>query len=131
MPEGLDWDLWVGPAPWHGYNRLYHTNPSPGRGAVVLLRGFRRGVRDVAPLPRADVIQYALGVERSGPVEILHPASGQYPTLTCRYANGTLLHLVDHWGMVKDVYKARAGDGPAGRAFRRRVRRRARLAHAR
>ncbi len=29
-----------------------------------------------------------------------------YPTLTCKYANGTLLHLVDNWGMVKEVYKA-------------------------
>jgi hypothetical protein len=54
----------------------------------------------------ADVIQYALGLERSGPVEIVHPSSGEFPTLTCRYANGTLLHLVDHWGMVKDLYHA-------------------------
>ena len=27
VPEGLDWDLWVGPAPWHAYNRLYHIEP--------------------------------------------------------------------------------------------------------
>ncbi|MCX6902987.1 MAG: Gfo/Idh/MocA family oxidoreductase, partial [Verrucomicrobia bacterium] len=26
VPEGLDWDLWVGPAPFHPYNRLYHIN---------------------------------------------------------------------------------------------------------
>jgi len=54
----------------------------------------------------ADVIQYALGAENSGPVELIHPSSGKYPTLTCKYASGTLLHLVDHWGIVKDVYKA-------------------------
>jgi hypothetical protein len=54
----------------------------------------------------ADVIQYALGAERSGPVEIIHPSSGRFPTLTCRYASGTLLHFVDHWGQVKDVYHA-------------------------
>jgi len=23
-PEGLDWDLWVGPLPWRPYNRRYH-----------------------------------------------------------------------------------------------------------
>jgi hypothetical protein len=45
-------------------------------------------------------------MEESGPVEIIHPNSGQYPTVTCRYANGTLLHFVDHWGMVKDPYGA-------------------------
>ncbi len=37
----------------------------------------------------ADVIQYALGMEESGPIEILHPQDSAYPTLTCRYANGT------------------------------------------
>jgi hypothetical protein len=45
-------------------------------------------------------------MERSGPVEIIHPSSGHFATMTCRYASGTLLHFVDHWGMVKDVYKA-------------------------
>ena len=54
----------------------------------------------------ADVIQYALGMENSGPVEVIHPSSGTYPTLTFRYANGALLHHVDDWRMVKDVYKA-------------------------
>jgi hypothetical protein len=54
----------------------------------------------------ADVIQYALGVENTGPVEIIHPNSGDYPTLTCKYANGTLLHMVNNWGLVKNVYKA-------------------------
>ena len=54
----------------------------------------------------ADVIQYALGVEESGPVEIIHPSGGTCPTLTCRYANGTLLHHVDDWGQVKKLYKA-------------------------
>ena len=58
----------------------------------------------------ADVIQYALGMENSGPVEFIHPSSGAYPTLTCRYANGTLLHLVDNWDMVKNVYKAVPAD---------------------
>ncbi|MHC4745580.1 MAG: Gfo/Idh/MocA family protein, partial [Planctomycetota bacterium] len=30
VPEGLDWDLWVGPALWHPFNRAYHINPTPG-----------------------------------------------------------------------------------------------------
>ena len=54
----------------------------------------------------ADVIQYALGMENSGPVEIIHPSSGRFPTLTCRYANGVLLHHVDDWKQVIDLYKA-------------------------
>jgi hypothetical protein len=106
VPEGLDWDLWVGPAPWRPYNRLYHTNPSPGVVPWAFDSAFGVTSSTWFLSHAADVIQWALGCENSGPVEIIHPASGRFPTLTCRYANGTLLHLVDHWGQVKDVYRA-------------------------
>ncbi len=45
-------------------------------------------------------------MERSGPVEFIHPKDGPYPTLTCKYANGTLLHLVENWEDVKRLYQA-------------------------
>ena len=54
----------------------------------------------------ADVIQYAIGHETDGPVEIIHPSSGRFPTLTCRYADGTLLHHLEHWGQAKSLYHA-------------------------
>jgi hypothetical protein len=106
VPEGLDWDLWVGPAPWQPYNSAYHRNPIPGVVPWAFHEDFGAAAVTWYHSHAADVIQYALGMENSGPVEFIHPSTGQYPTLTCRYANGTLLHLVDHWGMVKDVYKA-------------------------
>ena len=109
-PEGLDWDLWVGPAPWHPYNSAYHRNPIPGVVPWAFHDDFGAGAVTWYHSHAADVIQYALGVENSGPVEFIHPSTGQYPTLTCRYANGTLLHLVDHWGMVKDLYRAVPAD---------------------
>lgn len=106
VPEGLDWDLWVGPALWHPYNCAYHTNPSPGVVPWAFSEDFGAASVTWHHSHSADVIQYALGVENSGPVEIIHPSSGLYPTLTCKYANGTLLHMVDNWRVVKDVYKA-------------------------
>jgi len=106
VPEGLDWNLWVGPAPWHDYNRAFHMNPMPGVVPWAFCEDFGAGSVTWNHSHSADVIQYGLGVENSGPVEIIHPNSGQYPTLTCKYANGTLFHFVDHWGMVKDLYKA-------------------------
>jgi len=106
VPDGLDWDLWVGPAPWQPYNKAYHRNPVPGVVPWAFHEDFGAGAVTWYHSHAADVIQYALGMENSGPVEIIHPSSGTYPTLTYRYANGTLLHHVDHWGMVKDVYKA-------------------------
>lgn len=106
VPDSLDWDLWVGPAPWRPYNRLYHTNPSPGVVPWAFADAFGVASSTWFLSHAADVIQWALGFENSGPVEILHPNGGRFPTLTCKYANGTLLHLVDHWGIVKDVYHA-------------------------
>ncbi|MHC4175117.1 MAG: Gfo/Idh/MocA family protein [Planctomycetota bacterium] len=106
VPDGLDWDLWVGPALWHPYNPTYHKNPSPGVVPWAFCEDFGAASITWHHSHSADVIQYALGAEKSGPVEIIHPSSGQYPTLTYKYANGVLLHLVDNWQMVKDVYKA-------------------------
>jgi hypothetical protein len=106
VPEGLDWDLWVGPATWRPYNSAYHRNPPPGVVPWVFCDAFGAGAVTGYQSHAADVIQYALGVETSGPVEVLHPRGGEFPTLTFRYANGTLLHHVDHWGQVKELYHA-------------------------
>ncbi|MHC4534897.1 MAG: Gfo/Idh/MocA family protein [Planctomycetota bacterium] len=106
VPDGLDWNLWVGPALWHPYNPGYHLNPSPGVVPWAFCEDFGVASSTWHHSHSADVIQYALGMEESGPVEFIHPSSGQYPTLTYKYTNGTLLHLVDNWSMVKNVYKA-------------------------
>ena len=106
VPAGLDWQRWVGPAAWHDYNRLFHMNPTPGVVPWTFCREFGVGVVTNYHSHAADIIQYALGMERSGPVEFIHPNDGPYPTLTCRYANGTLLHLVEDWQDVKRLYHA-------------------------
>ena len=106
VPAGLDWKRWVGPSPWHDYNRLFHVNPMPGVVPWSFHRDF--GVAAVTGYHShaADVIQYALGVEESGPVVIHHPQGSVSPTLTCEYANGTCLHLVENWNDIKRLYKA-------------------------
>jgi hypothetical protein len=106
VPADLDWNLWVGPAPWRNYNHLYHSNPSTGVVPWSFDSAFGVASSTWFLSHAADVIQWALGVERSGPVEILHPASAAYPTLTCRYASGTLLHFVENWDDVKKLYGA-------------------------
>ena len=109
-PEGLDWNLWVGPARYRPYNPAYHRNPMPGVVPWSFCEAFGAGAVTGYHSHAADVIQYAIGMETSGPVEIIHPVSGQFPTLTCRYANGVLLHHVDHWDQVKDLYHAVPAD---------------------
>jgi hypothetical protein len=106
VPEGLDWDLWVGPAPWHPYNSRYHRNPPPGVVPWAFCDDFGAASITWHHSHSADIVQWSLGVERSGPVEIIHPSSGRFPTLTYRYAHGPLLHLVDGWGQAINEYGA-------------------------
>jgi hypothetical protein len=105
-PEGLDWDLWVGPAPYRDYNAAYHRNPSPGVVPWCFCSAFGAGAVTAYHSHAADVIQYAIGRETDGPVEILHPSDGEFPTLTCRYADGVLLHHLENWGQAKSLYHA-------------------------
>ncbi|HEY3322098.1 MAG TPA: Gfo/Idh/MocA family oxidoreductase [Planctomycetota bacterium] len=110
VPEGLDWNQWVGPAPWHNYNQAYHRNPIPGVVPWVFCDAFGAVAITGYHSHSADVIQWSIGMETSGPVDVIHPSSGQFPTLTCRYANGVLLHHVEHWGQVKQLYKGAVPD---------------------
>jgi len=106
VPEGLDWGMWVGPSAWHSYNNSYHRNPIPGVVPWTFCDDFGAGAVTNHHSHSADVIQYAIGMEESGPVEVIHPSSGQFPTMTCRYASGVLVHHVDHWDQVKKLYGA-------------------------
>lgn len=106
VPEGLDWDLWVGPAPWRPYNPAYHSNPMPGVVPWAFCEDFGVGASTWYHSHAADVMQYALGFEESGPVEIVHPDDGEFPTMTYRYANGVTLHLLEGWGQLQELYGA-------------------------
>ncbi len=117
VPAGLDWDLWVGPAPWRPYNSRFHRNPIPGVVPWAFCDDFGAASVTWHHSHSADVVQYGLGVERTGPVEIIHPAAGRYPTLTYRFANGALVHLVDDWGQVKSAYQAVPADAQLRGSF--------------
>lgn len=111
VPEGLDWDLWLGPALWRPYNPCYHLNPRPGVVPWSFCEDFGAGPSTWYHSHAADVLQYALGYEESGPVELIHPSTGEFPTLTYRYGNGVLFHLVEGWNQVKKLYGAVPEDG--------------------
>ena len=117
VPDGLDWDMWVGPALWRPYNKLYHRNPPPGVVPWVFCDAFGLTAITGYHSHAADVIQYAIGMETSGPVEIIHPSSGEFPTLTCRYANGVLLHHVENWNEMKRLYNAVPESAPIRGSF--------------
>ncbi|MBP7828006.1 MAG: Gfo/Idh/MocA family oxidoreductase [Verrucomicrobia bacterium] len=68
IPEGLDWDLWCGPTPLVPYNTdLYQPRANPG---WLSFRPYSGGEMTGWGSHGFDMIQYALGMDASGPVEI-------------------------------------------------------------
>jgi predicted dehydrogenase len=94
IPEGLDWDLWLGPAPWRPFNgRLHHV----GRPRHVIpwnfCRDFGGGNLTANAVHALDVVQWALNRDGSGPVQITPPETGNVPSLTYRYADGVRVQV--------------------------------------
>ena len=68
VPAGIDWELWCGPAPVVPYNLdLYTPRANPG---WLSFRPYSGGEMTGWGSHGFDMIQYALGMDDSGPVEI-------------------------------------------------------------
>jgi len=90
MEPGLDWDLWLGCAP----KRPYHSALSP-RGvhnhfpAWRAYREYAGGGHADMGAHHYDIAQWALDMDRSGPVEILPPVDPKAQTgVRYLFANG-------------------------------------------
>lgn len=101
LPEGLDWDMWLGPAPW----RPFHHN---------LIRGGFRPYRDYSGGGMTDwgahrfgAATFAVGVHKTGPVEIIPPDGKDVKLLTYRYQSGLLMY---HGGTNNITYKGTEGE---------------------
>src|SRR3990172_4615514 len=96
VPDGLDWDLWLGPAPWHPFNsRFHHYGRPPFVVPWHFCRDFGGGNLASNTVHAFDTVQWGLGMDGSGPVEVVPPETGEVPSLTYKYANGVLLQVVD------------------------------------
>jgi predicted dehydrogenase len=90
VPESLDWDLWLGPAPL----RPYHAELAPQDNYAVFphWRNYRDycngGLYDFGA-HHFDIAQWGLGMDGNGPVEILPPEHSDFKRLTFLYADGT------------------------------------------
>jgi predicted dehydrogenase len=102
-PPGLDWNMWLGPAPY----RPFHPN---------LIRGGFRPYRDYSGGGMTDwgahrfgAATFAVGVHKTGPVEILPPDGKDIKLLTFRYANGMRMY---HGGTNNITYKGSDAELP-------------------
>jgi len=85
-PEEVDWDMWLGPAPWRPYNAQYMT-----RRFWMAHRDFAGGELTEWGSHTADLCQWANGADDTGPVEF-ELAEG---TVVAHYANGVKLVFED------------------------------------
>ena len=134
VPEGLDWDIWCGPNELAPYHRdLYAPRANPG---WISFRPYSGGEMTGWGAHGLDQIQWALGMDESGPVEVwtegpeFDPPTYTQPTsrgpgdTACRspmvfyrYANGVTLKL-DNGNPGGGIF---IGDGGKIEIFRSRV----------
>jgi len=88
--EVLDWDIWLGPAPWRPYNHIY-------LGRWKGHRDFQGGSISEWGSHTVDLCQMALDADHTSPVHYEYIGdSGD--RIRCTYADGVELILFDgHW----------------------------------
>ncbi|MCL2120207.1 MAG: Gfo/Idh/MocA family oxidoreductase [Planctomycetaceae bacterium] len=91
IPEGLDWDRWLGPAPWSPYHEE-RCSPGGWRGCIDYCNG---GLADWGA-HKLGGIQYAIGIDHLEPIEILPPGCEGNPSnnLTFIFPGGIKVHHV-------------------------------------
>lgn len=98
VPEGLDYDMWLGPAPWAPYTELRCTRN------WTLIHDYSLGcISGAWGIHDVDIAQWANDADHSGPISAegtaFIPKEGLYDTplnfeIEHKYANGVrLLHL--------------------------------------
>ena len=103
VPEGLDWDMWLGPAPW----RPFHSTLIRGRFRAY--RDFSGGGMTDWGAHRFGAAMFATQVHKTGPVEIIPPDGQDHKYLTYVFADGMKMY---HGGTNDITYKGTEGSLP-------------------
>lgn len=104
LPPGIDWDMWLGPAPYRPFNSVLcptgiHDHFPDWRAYAEYSGGY---LADWGA-HHFDIAQWALDMDHSGPVEVLPPVSGLTGGLAFRYENGVLMYHGNHRNAI-DFY---------------------------
>jgi len=84
VPDWLDYDMWLGPAPWRPYNSSYV-------GGWMAWRDFSGGEMTNWGAHHFDIGQWGAGADGGGPVEVIPPDGKEVKVLTYRYADGVTM----------------------------------------
>ncbi len=121
VPEDLDYDLWVGPAPMKPYNH-YRVHREGSFHTYDYSIGFLGGWGS-HPL---DIVQWGLNADDTGPVECVGtgkvPSGGLFTTVInwdahLKYACGAKLHFMSHVPAKPVVMKYRKRWSDHGTTF--------------
>ena len=97
VPDGLNWEMWLGPAPKVPFRGVYLGN-------WRWILDYSGGQLTDWAGHHIDIAQWGIGMERSGPVEIsgegIYPRDGLYNVpveydLNCRYVNGIEMRVAN------------------------------------
>jgi len=113
VPEWMDWEMWLGPAPWRPYNRAYH--PANWRGCRDFSGG---GMTDWGAHHIGGALFAAQLYDKDLPVEVIPPNGKDVPYLTYKYANGVRMYLGGAWDGPLG-FKGTLGEVPDRRGPRR------------
>lgn len=103
-PAHLDWDSWIGPSLYRGYNPILSPAlDAPEWSLWRLYHGFGGGYVTDWGAHMFDIVQWALGMDQSGPVSFTPPdipmaKEGLYFT----YKNGIKVHHKS-WGSFNAI----------------------------
>ena len=98
VPEGLDWNFWLGPAPYVPYRGVVHWN-------WRWIMDYSGGQLTDWAGHHIDIAHWGMGWDYTGPVEIEgkgnYPKEGLYnvPTeykFACKYADGTIMTVANN-----------------------------------
>ena len=87
IPDGFDYDRWLGPTPWYPYNEARVKGNYGGGWRCFWDYGSRKNGDWGAH--HFDIIQWALGMDASGPVQFIPRGYEDNKHQTHIYANGT------------------------------------------
>jgi len=99
VPAGLDWDEWVGPSLYRGYNSILAPTDAH-KGPWAWWRGYRDfggGLITDWGAHMFDIAQWGMDMDESGPVQLNPPLERAKTGLSYKYVNGV---VVNHkqWG---------------------------------
>jgi len=102
-PKGLDWEMWLGPAPW----RPYH--PNLVRGGFRPYRDYSGGGMTDWGAHRFGAAMFAANIHKQGPIAITPPNGDDVKQLTFTFAGGLKMY---HGGTNNITYKGTEEDHP-------------------